>query len=82
MSYTFSPDLDRLVQEKMATGIYGTPEELLVQAIHALDELERRHQLLRDEVQTRIAKAGKGMSRPLDIESFKAAARAQLRPTE
>jgi antitoxin ParD1/3/4 len=78
MSFTLPPDLDRLVHEKMASGTYATPEDLLRDALYALDELERRHRELRHEVQARIEKAGKGLSTPLDVEALKAEARRQL----
>ena len=82
MSHAFSPDLDRVIRERMATGMYATQDELLLDALHALDELEQRHRELREEVQARVAKAGKGLSAPLDIEALKAEARQQLHRTE
>ena len=36
MSYPFTPALDRLIQEELATGIYHSEEEVLVEAMQAL----------------------------------------------
>ncbi|HEY4313018.1 MAG TPA: type II toxin-antitoxin system ParD family antitoxin [Pirellulales bacterium] len=78
MSYAFPPELDRLVNERMATGLYTSQEELLVDALRALEELDSRHRELRDEVQRRVAKSGKGLSAPLDVEGIMAAGRRML----
>jgi Arc/MetJ-type ribon-helix-helix transcriptional regulator len=82
MAYAFPPDLDRLVSEKMATGLYASQEELLVDALHALDELDRRHRELREEVQRRVASAGQGLSAPLDVEFIMAEGRRRLNNAE
>jgi hypothetical protein len=36
MTYTFSPELDSLVQDEMARGNYASVDELLMTAIHSL----------------------------------------------
>jgi len=79
MSYAFPPDLDRLVQERMATGRYGTQDELLLQAMLALGELEQRHRELRDEIRERLDREGKPGAEPLDVTAFNAEMREQLR---
>jgi Arc/MetJ-type ribon-helix-helix transcriptional regulator len=38
MTQHFSPMVVQLIREKMASGRYGSEEELLVHALHALDE--------------------------------------------
>lgn len=78
MSYTFSPELNRLVQQHMALGQYKSEDDLLVEAIHALDDLRNRHAQLQGEILDRLENAGKGHSKPLDREAFKAEARRQL----
>jgi len=37
MSYELSPNVERLVRERMATGHYTSEEQLLVEALAALD---------------------------------------------
>jgi Arc/MetJ-type ribon-helix-helix transcriptional regulator len=34
----FSPTVEQLIRDKMASGRYGSEEELLVEALQALDE--------------------------------------------
>jgi Arc/MetJ-type ribon-helix-helix transcriptional regulator len=38
MTQQFSPIVEQLIRDKMASGRYGSEEELLVEALHALDE--------------------------------------------
>ncbi|MGA2059034.1 MAG: hypothetical protein ABSG67_01030 [Thermoguttaceae bacterium] len=38
MSYTLPPDLERLVREELATGIYASEDEVLMEAMRALRE--------------------------------------------
>jgi Arc/MetJ-type ribon-helix-helix transcriptional regulator len=78
MPDTFSPELNRLIREKMATGHYRSEEELLLDAVRALDDLQALHTQLRTQISDRLAKAGQGHSRPLDREAFKAEARRRL----
>lgn len=41
MSISLTPDLNRLVQEKLATGVYRSEEEVLQAALAALDVQEQ-----------------------------------------
>lgn len=82
MSYAFPPDLNRLVQQKMASGVYESENELLVDAIHALDELHEQHGRLRTEIQGRLKSCGKGLSTPFDLAEFGAKSRQLLSDNE
>lgn len=63
--------------EQLATGRGVTVEGLLCHALDALEEIERRHAELREEIQRRIAEAGTSASQPLDLEAFKREARSR-----
>ncbi len=78
MSYAFPPQLSLLVQQKMASGQYESEDDLLVDAIRALDDLREHHEQLRDEIGGRLEKAGQGHSQPLNRDAFKAEARRRL----
>ena len=78
MAYAFPPDLKQLVEAQMTRGGYQSEDELLREAVQALSEMDRRHAELRDEIQSRVATTGKGLSKPLDIDAFKAEARRRL----
>ena len=47
MSYAFPPDLQRAVDEQMALGGYESADELLLDAVRALDHLQKQHDELR-----------------------------------
>jgi Arc/MetJ-type ribon-helix-helix transcriptional regulator len=38
MTQQFSPTVEQLIRDKMASGRYGSEEELLVEALQALDD--------------------------------------------
>jgi Arc/MetJ-type ribon-helix-helix transcriptional regulator len=38
MTQQFSPTVEQLIRDKMASGRYGSEEELLVEALQSLDE--------------------------------------------
>ena len=78
MPYMFPPELSQLVQQKMASGLYSSEDDLLVEAIHALNNLQAQHAELRGEIRSRLEKSGQGFSQPLDVESIKTEARRRL----
>ncbi len=75
MTYPFPPDLGRKVQEWMSAGGYGSEDELLLDAMIALEDVAKREEELRSEVQQRVNKAGTSLSQPLDRAALKAEAR-------
>jgi predicted transcriptional regulator len=62
MSYSFPPILDQLVREELATGVYRSEDDVLVEAMQALRD--------RDEavvgIQDGLADLSAGRMRPLD----------------
>ena len=56
--------------------------ELILEAFEALEDVERRREELSSELQRRLARAGSGVSQPLDLDAFKAEARRRQRPTD
>jgi antitoxin ParD1/3/4 len=67
-----SKDLERLVQEKMESGRYRSPDEVITKALHALDEqdqeLDARATAFREEIEQRLAS---GPATPLDFSELK-----------
>jgi Arc/MetJ-type ribon-helix-helix transcriptional regulator len=61
MSYVFPPELERLVREELAIGLYASEDEVLLEAMRALKE--------RDEaitgIQEGLADLEAGRMRPL-----------------
>jgi putative addiction module CopG family antidote len=70
MPFAVSPELDRLVQERLASGAYPTAEALLIEALRALDELEAQQAELQRSVAARRARAQQGLAQPFDLPQF------------
>jgi hypothetical protein len=41
MSYSFPPELDRLVREELSTGVYASEDGLLLEAMQVLQDEAR-----------------------------------------
>ena len=62
MSYAFPPELDRLVRQKLATGEYGSEDEVLLDAMRALQDRDQTIMAIREG----IADMEAGRTRPLE----------------
>jgi antitoxin ParD1/3/4 len=51
MSTSFSPELEELVRQELASGKYASENELLVEAVRLLAERDRRRDELRQQLQ-------------------------------
>ncbi len=71
-------DIERYVQEKIASGEFSSREEFAREAFRVYRELETQHAGLRAEVIRRIAQAGHGRVGPLDVKAVKVQGRKQL----
>ena len=79
MSYEFPPDLEQRVRARMSDGRYGSEDDLLREAMDALDQLEQDKIVRWDERNT-IAQeqSQQGLSKPLDDEAVLARLRERL----
>lgn len=75
MSYAFPPPLDQMVRHWIEVGPYASEDEVLVDAMLALEDVQSRQDDLRSEIQRRLAKVGSALSVPLDRATFKATVR-------
>jgi Arc/MetJ-type ribon-helix-helix transcriptional regulator len=67
MSYQFPPDLEERVKARMSDGRYGSEDDLLRQAMDALDQLEQDKITRWDERnQIALEQSRHGLSKPLD----------------
>lgn len=78
MSQSSLPNIDQYVQQKIASGQFGSREEFVREAFRVYRELETQHAELRAEVQRRIAQVERGEVGPLDVEAIKAEGRRRL----
>ena len=75
MSYAFPPNLDQMIRHWMEVGPYASADDVLLDAMLALEDVQKREDELRNEIQQRLTKAGSGLSLPLDRIAFRAEAR-------
>jgi len=64
-------DLQNYVDQKIASGQFGTAEEFATEAIRVYRKIESEYEHLRSDVQDRIAQADAGDVLPLDVDSIK-----------
>jgi Arc/MetJ-type ribon-helix-helix transcriptional regulator len=67
MAYHFPPDVERLVKDRMASGIYASEDEMLRDALEALEQLEQ-DRANRWEERNRLSaeQSARGLSKSLD----------------
>ncbi|HSS75378.1 MAG TPA: type II toxin-antitoxin system ParD family antitoxin [Thermoanaerobaculia bacterium] len=67
-----SKDLERLVQEKVETGRYRSPDDVISKALHVLDErdqeVDARATAFKTEIEQRLAS---GPATPIDFPALK-----------
>ncbi len=67
VAYQFPADIDQLIKERIALGAYTSEDEVLRDALRALEQLEQER-LARWDERNRLAieQSKQGLSRPLD----------------
>lgn len=83
MDVTLSPDLAELVNQKIASGMYRSADEVVREGLRLLqehDDLQRiKLEELRRDVRQGYEQARRGESKPFDVEAIKAEGRERLR---
>jgi antitoxin ParD1/3/4 len=79
MQITLNSHYEMLLQNKLATGLYESANEILQEALHLLEERDQLYELqlknLRNEIQQGI---NSGEATALDIEAIKTRGRIRL----
>jgi len=52
MSHQFSPNIEQLIRQKMSTGLYSSEDELLSNALQALDHDEEELRAIQEGLQS------------------------------
>lgn len=66
--YQFPPDVQQWFDAHLSTGVYQSPDELLRDAMNALDELDQeRVRLFQEGNRIAIEQSRLGLSKPLDL---------------
>lgn len=79
MNVSLTPQLEDLVQKKVASGLYGSASEVMREALRLLEERDRVHALRLEELRTEIRKGlDSGLATPLAMGAIKARGRQRL----
>ena len=79
MNISLTPQLEKLVKNKVESGLYGSASEVMRDALRLLEERDRMHTLRVEELRAEIKRGlGSGLSTPLDVEAIKARGRKRL----
>jgi Arc/MetJ-type ribon-helix-helix transcriptional regulator len=66
--YQLPPDVQQWVDLRLSAGVYKSPDELLREAMHALDELDREKlRLFQEGNRVAMEQSRLGLSKPLDL---------------
>ena len=78
MNVPLNADQEKLIREKVESGLYGSPGEVISMALRLLDERDRKLEALRKDVQEGLAS---GPGRPFDesvVQDIKRRGRERL----
>ncbi|RPH54640.1 type II toxin-antitoxin system ParD family antitoxin [bacterium] len=82
MNVSLTPELERLVQEKVASGLYNSASEVVREALRILKERDEMRSLaledLRREIAAGLDELDRGEAEVLDIEAIKAEGRRRM----
>ena len=82
MNVSLSPQLEKLIEEKVASGMYNSASEVIREGLRLLQEREQLREIrleeLRKQVQIGLDELDNGQSAPLDIENIKRRGRKRL----
>jgi antitoxin ParD1/3/4 len=79
MNISLTPQLEKLVKNKVESGLYGSASEVVREALRLLEERDRRHALRFEELRAEIKKGFQsGEPTPLDVGAVKARGRKRL----
>ena len=85
MSITLPPELERLVQEKVESGMYLSPADVIEKAIRLLHDHDQLRQMrleeLRREIAIGIEECDRGEVSPVEAQAVLAEIRAGKAPT-
>lgn len=79
MNVSLTPQLEKLVKNKVDSGLYGSASEVMREALRLLEERDRRYALRVEELRAEIKKGlDSGEPTPLDVGAIKARGRKRL----
>jgi antitoxin ParD1/3/4 len=78
MTIAISGELQTLVQQELASGQYGSADDVLLAAVRLLHERNERLAELRREILPALERLDRGEGKPLDMDAIKREARARF----
>lgn len=78
MNVTLTPDLERLVRERVATGQYRSAVDVIREALRLLKERDVAFKELQRDIAAGLEQLDRGEADVLDIAAIKARARQQM----
>ena len=69
MNVSLTPELERLVNEKVESGLYQTASEVVREALRLLKERDQSRERLRADIQAGFDRLGRGEGRTYDKTS-------------
>jgi antitoxin ParD1/3/4 len=79
MNISLTPNLEKLVNQKVASGRYTSASEVMREALRLLEEHDRLREMRMEELRAEIRKGiESGPSTPLDFEDIKIRGRKKL----
>ena len=79
MNISLTPQLEKLVKNKVESGLYGSASEVMRDALRLLEERDRRQSTRIEELRAEIKKGlDSGEPTPLDVGAIKARGRNRL----
>jgi antitoxin ParD1/3/4 len=64
MNVTLTPQLERLINQKVEAGLYQSSEEVIAKALELLDEYDKKLADLREGIRIGIEQADRGQLTP------------------
>jgi antitoxin ParD1/3/4 len=79
MNISLTPQLEKLVKNKVDSGLYCSASEVMRDALRLLEERDRKQMMQVETLRSEINKGlNSGKSSPLDVEAIKARGRKRL----
>lgn len=82
MNVSLTKELEKLVENKVKSGLYHTASEVIREGLRLLDERDRLYQLRLEELRAEVKKGAEqldsGKGRPLDVAGMKSRLRRDV----
>ena len=78
MTITLTPEMEHLVQNKVQSGLFGSPADVVYEGLLLLEQEEARFDELKQEIAVGIQQAESGQIKAFDPQSLKARVRQEL----